>query len=205
MSSHDRQYPYARSTAAIIGGGVIGASWAALFLVNRLSVVVSDPDPDIVTKVRGTVAAALPALADLGFEVDDVETNLSFEQDHAAAVAGADLVQECGPERLGFKQALWLAIEAALPQHALLCSSSSTIPASVQSAHMADRSRVLIGHPFNQPYLMSLVEVVAAPLTNPTLIARGLDFCNGVGKVALEIKRLRSPPARPRPLTAAEC
>jgi ketoreductase RED1 len=189
MSDHDLKYPYAGSTAVIIGGGVIGASWAALFLVNRLRVVISDPDPDIAAKVKDVIAAALPALAEMGYEVGDVEANLSFEQDNAVAVAGADLVQECGPERVEFKQALWQTVEAAAPQHALLCSSSSTLPASVQNVRMADRSRLLIGHPFNPPHLMPLVEVVPTPQTDPALTARAVDFYNGVGKVALEIKK----------------
>lgn len=189
MPAHGSRYPYAGSTAAIIGGGVIGASWAALFLVNRLNVVISDPDPDIATKVKSVIAAASPALADLGYETGDIERNLSFEPDNAAAVAGADIVQECGPERLDFKQALWQTIEAAAPKDALLFSSSSTLPASVQNTRMTERSRLLIGHPFNPPHLMPLVEVVPTPLTNPELTTRALDFYNGVGKVALELKK----------------
>lgn len=189
MSANTTKYPYAGSTAAIIGGGVIGASWAALFLVNRLKVVVSDPDPEIEIKVKGIIAAALPALADLGYETGDVEQNLSFEKDNSTAVANADLVQECAPERVEFKQGLWQTIEAAAPRDALLCSSSSSIPASVQNVRMADPARLLIGHPFNPPHLMPLVEVVPTPLTDPSLTARAVEFYNGIGKVALEIRK----------------
>ena len=181
--------PYAGKTAAIIGGGVIGASWAALFLVNGLKVIVSDPDPQIESKVKAIVAAALPALRALGYKAFDVEANLSFEKDNTRAVANATIVQECAPEKVEFKQALWKIIEAAAPKDALLCSSSSTIPASVQFTQMADQSRLLIGHPFNPPHLMPLIEVVATPRTDPTITARALAFYNGVGKVALEIKK----------------
>lgn len=180
---------YAGKTAVIIGGGVIGASWAALFLVNGLKVIVSDPDPQIGAKVKALMAAALPALQALGYATTDVEANLSFEQDNARAVANADIVQECGPEKIEFKQALWKAIEAAAPTDALLCSSSSTIPASVQFTLMADPSRLVIGHPFNPPHLMPLVEVVPTPKTDPAITARALAFYKGVGKVALEIKK----------------
>ena len=189
MPNHASEHPYAGSTAAIIGGGVIGASWAALFLVNGLNVVISDPDPEIATKAKSVITAALPALADLGYKVSDVEANLSFEADNAAAVANADLVQECGPERLEFKRALWKTIEAAAPADALLCSSSSTLPASLQNTLMADPSRLLIGHPFNPPHLMPLVEVVPTPVTAPELTARAVEFYNGVGKVALQLKK----------------
>jgi ketoreductase RED1 len=180
---------YAGKTAVIIGGGVIGASWAALFLVNGLKVIVSDPDPDIASKAKATIDAALPALRALGYNAPNVETMLSFEKDNARAVANAAIVQECAPERVEFKQALWKLIEAAAPKDALLCSSSSTIPASVQFTQMADPSRLLIGHPFNPPHLMPLIEVVPTPKTNPKITERALAFYNAMGKVALEIKK----------------
>ncbi|TPG56546.1 3-hydroxyacyl-CoA dehydrogenase NAD-binding domain-containing protein [Sphingomonas glacialis] len=187
ISSSDR--PFAGKTAAIIGGGVIGASWAALFLVNSLKVIVSDPDPEVEPKVKAIVAAALPALEELGYNIADVERNLSFESDNSQAVIDAYLVQECGPEKPAFKQALWKAIEAAAPKNALLCSSSSTIPASVQFTEMTDQSRLVVGHPFNPPHLMPLVEVVPTPKTTPEVTAQALAFYNGIGKVAREIKK----------------
>lgn len=183
------KHTYAGKTAAIIGGGVIGASWAALFLVNGLKVIVSDPDPEIGSKVRALIVAAMPALQALGHEAVELEANLSFEKDNARAVATADIVQECGPEKVEFKQALWKTIEAAAPKDAVLCSSSSTIPASVQFTQMADPSRLIVGHPFNPPHLMPLVEVVPTPKTDPAITARALDFYRSVGKVALEIKK----------------
>ena len=180
---------YADKTAVIVGGGVIGASWAALFLANDLKVIISDPDPEIGSKARALISAAVPALKALGYEEPDIDSNLSFEKDNALAVARADIVQECGPERVEFKQALWKTIESAAPKDALLFSSSSTIPASVQFAQMADPSRLVIGHPFNPPHLMPLVELVPTPKTNPAITARALDFYNAIGKVALEIKK----------------
>lgn len=173
----------------IIGGGVIGASWAALFLVNGLKVIVSDPDPQTASRARALIAAALPALEALNYPTEGVDANLSFEQDNARAVATADIVQECGPEVLELKQAFWKAIEAAAPSGALLCSSSSTIPASAQFVRMVDRSRLLIGHPFNPPHLMPLVEVVPTAHTDPAITARALAFYRSVGKVALHIKK----------------
>jgi ketoreductase RED1 len=187
VPSSDR--PFAGENAVIIGGGVIGASWAALFLVNGLKVIVSDPDPEVASKVKAIVAAALPALKALGYDATDIDANLSFESDNLRAVADAYLVQECGPEKPAFKQALWKAIEAAAPKNALLCSSSSTIPASVQFTEMTDQTRLLVGHPFNPPHLMPLVEVVPTPKTAPQVTAQALAFYNGIGKVAREIKK----------------
>jgi ketoreductase RED1 len=88
-----------------------------------------------------------------------------------------------------FKQSLGQTIEAAAPKQALLCSSSSSLPTSVQNVRMVDPSRLLIGHPFNPPHLMPLVEVVPSPVTDPALTAKALEFYNGIGKLALEIKK----------------
>jgi ketoreductase RED1 len=189
MSTTSPKRPVSGMTAVVIGGGVIGASWAALFLVNGLKVVLSDPDAAIGNQVRGIIQAALPALQALGYEVLDAMRQLSFQSDTAKAVAQADVVQECGPETVTFKRALWKTVEAAAPKDALLCSSSSTIPASVQYTEMVDRSRLLIGHPFNPPHLMPLVEVVPSPETQADIVARALSFYRSVGKVALEIKK----------------
>lgn len=189
MQISAREFPFADRTAAIIGGGVIGASWAALFLVNGLKVVLSDPDSAAETNARAIISGALPALKALGYQPGDFKDRLSFQSDNAAAVRNADIVQECGPEKLEFKRALWKLIEAAAPQDALLCSSSSTIPASAQFTSMTDQSRLLIGHPFNPPHLMPLVEVVPTPNTDPRITVRALAFYRGIGKVALEIKK----------------
>lgn len=175
--------------AAIIGGGVIGASWAALFLANGISVTVNDPDPDIVDKVKAVIEGAAPALAALGYCVDHLTANLTFEADLASAVKAADLVQECGPERVDFKRALWQRIEHAAPEHAVLISSSSSIPASAQNRDMAAPGRLMIGHPFNPPHLMPLVEVVPTSKTPPELVTRAAAFYRAVGKVPLELKK----------------
>lgn len=180
---------YAGKTATIIGGGVIGASWAALFAANGMKVVISDPDPEIAPKATAIIEAALPALVALGHPSFDVAKRVSFERDNARAVAQAFIVQECGPERLGFKQGLWEVVEAAAPIDALLCSSSSGIPASAQQTEMRDQTRLIIGHPFNPPHLMPLVEVVPTPTTNPEVTERAVAFYDALGKVTRVIRK----------------
>ena len=189
MPSNDSLPPDASKTATIIGGGVIGASWAALFLANGLRVVVCDPDPAVTAALPGIVAAAMPALRALGYRPVDIDANLTLESDVARAVTRADIVQECSPEDLAVKQALWTTIEAAAPVQALLLSSSSAIPASRQAMQMRDRSRLMIGHPSNPPHLMPLVEVVPAPDTNPVLVDRALAFYGDIGKVARAVRK----------------
>jgi ketoreductase RED1 len=118
--------------AAVIGGGVIGGSWTALFLARGLRVTVSDPRPDIEPVVRTGLRAVAPALGELGLDVAALVEDtgaLIFESDVAAAVADADVVQENVPERLDLKQRVWAAVEAAAPTEALLASASSNFPA----------------------------------------------------------------------------
>ncbi|WP_179402786.1 3-hydroxyacyl-CoA dehydrogenase NAD-binding domain-containing protein [Burkholderia guangdongensis] len=173
----------------VIGAGVIGASWAALFLAHGLNVVVNDPNPDIEHTVRELLRKAAPTLAALGLPHDGFDARLRFEPDLERAVAGADLVQENGPENPEWKQKLWARIEGAVPKHALLLSSSSARPATEQSRDMKDASRMLVGHPFNPPHLIPLVEVVPGGRTAPEAIADAVAFYEALGKVARVLKK----------------
>ena len=173
----------------VIGAGVIGASWAALFLAHGLNVVINDPAPDIEDTVLGMLRKAAPTLKDLGLPHEGLEKNLRFEADLEKAVAGADLVQENGPERTEWKQDLWARIEKAVPRHALLLSSSSARPATLQGQKMQDASRLLVGHPFNPPHLIPLVEVVPGERTDPQATADAADFYKALGKVAPVLRK----------------
>lgn len=175
---------------AIIGAGVIGASWTALFLARGLSVVVNDPREDIEAIVEAYIRGALPTLRALGLPVDgDLTRRLSFERDLDKAVAGVDLVQENGPERIDFKQDLWARIETSVPKHALLLSSSSARPATEQAKEMHDPSRMLVGHPFNPPHLIPLVEVVPGERTSEDAVNDAAAFYTALGKVARIIRK----------------
>lgn len=170
------------ANTCIVGAGVIGASWAALFLAYGLSVVVNDPQPDIEQRVHEFLRQAGPTLQALGLPHEGLEKNLRFEPDLERAVAGADLVQENGPERSEWKQQLWARIEKAVPRHALLLSSSSARIASEQGQLMQDASRLLVGHPFNPPHLIPLVEVVPGRSTDPQATADAVAFYRALGK-----------------------
>lgn len=171
----------------VVGGGVIGASWAALFVANGLRVTVNDPDPDVAKKVLSYCEEAKPSLSALGYADFNIN-DISFESDLTKALEDADYVQENGPERLDFKSDLWKRIESEAPENALLLSSSSGIEASKQSEGMKQPGRLLIGHPFNPPHLMPLVEIVPGEKTPRELTARAIEFYEAIGKVALEIK-----------------
>src|SRR6476646_11725244 len=94
------------SRVAVIGAGVIGASWTAVFLAHGLSVVVNDPRDDVETVVKDYIRKASPTLKALDLPTQNLTKKLHFEADLDRAVAGVDLVQENGPERVEFKQDL---------------------------------------------------------------------------------------------------
>src|SRR6267154_2614803 len=132
---------------------VNGASRTALFLAHGLAVVVNDPRPDVETIVRDYIRNNLSTLTELGLPTNNLESKLSFEADLERSVAGADLVQENGPERIEFKQDLWARIGKVVGEQALMLSSSSAKTATEQALKMSRPGRLLVGHPFNPPHL----------------------------------------------------
>ena len=173
------------NAAAVIGGGLIGASWTALFLGQGLRVTVHDPRPDIEPVVRADLRAVAPTLKELGMEVASLVEDtgaLIFAANLAAAVTDADVVQENAPERLELKQQLWAEIEAAAKPDALLASSSSALPATAIAERMRQPERLIVGHPFNPPHLVPLVEVVPGPRTEPAVAERAVAFYQAIGK-----------------------
>jgi len=174
---------------AVIGAGVIGSSWTALFLAHGLRVVVNDPRPDIRTVVLSDLAKIAPTLRQLGLRSEGLEEKLSFEADLHRAVSGVDVVQENGPERVEFKQQLWASIENSISSHALLLSSSSARPATEQGRDMKDAGRLLIGHPFNPPHLIPLVEVVPGERTRPEAVEDAFAFYMALGKVPRVLRK----------------
>src|SRR5262249_19893865 len=160
-----------------IGTGVIGASWAAQYLAKGLEVVATDIAPGAETALRTFVKSAWPVLERLGLSPGASLANLTFTPDLAEAVAGVDLVPEKGPERLEFKQRLYKQLDDLLPPHVIIASSSSGIKMSdIQSGVVSHPERCVIGHPFNPPHLIPLVEVVGGAKTSEATIQRAIAF-----------------------------
>lgn len=174
---------------AVIGAGTIGASWAAYFLSRGLEVVASDPSPGAPDLIRRMVEEAWPVLMRLGGRAEADPKAWRFEADPVAAVAGADFVQESAPERLPVKQELLARLDAALPADVVIASSTSGLLASQLSAHCAHPERVLIGHPFNPPHLIPLVEVVGGAKGSPQAVAAAMAFYRSIGKHPIEIRK----------------
>ncbi|CAB3934126.1 3-hydroxyacyl-CoA dehydrogenase NAD-binding domain-containing protein [Achromobacter insolitus] len=182
--------PPAIRRVAIVGAGTIGASWAALFLARGLEVVVSDPAPDAESLTRARVQAAWPVLAELGHVLPGASADaLRFEPELEAALAGADFVQENAPEREDFKTSLFARMDAVLPPHVIVASSSSGLIMSRLQSQCRHASRFVIGHPFNPPHLIPLVEVVGGEQTSADTIDRCIAFYRKLGKYPIRLNK----------------
>ncbi|HSZ52058.1 MAG TPA: 3-hydroxyacyl-CoA dehydrogenase NAD-binding domain-containing protein [Caulobacteraceae bacterium] len=175
---------------AIIGTGVIGASWSALFLAKGLDVVATDVAPDAEAHLRAFVDQCWPALEELGLAAGASRERLQFEPRLEDAVKGADLVQENGPERIDFKRDLYGKLDKLLPASALIASSSSGLTMSeIQKACPDHPERCFIGHPFNPPHLIPLVELVGGAQTSAETLDRAAAFYDGLGKRTVRLKK----------------
>jgi 3-hydroxyacyl-CoA dehydrogenase len=175
---------------AIIGTGVIGASWTALFLAKGLQVVATDVAPNAEAALRKFVEAAWPALKRLGLSAGASQSNLTFTADLTQALAGADLVQENGPERIDFKQKLYGQLDELLPPDVIIASSSSGLTMSeIQQGAASHPERCVIGHPFNPPHLVPLVEIVGGAKTSKDTIERAAEFYTSIGQRTVRVNK----------------
>jgi 3-hydroxyacyl-CoA dehydrogenase len=175
---------------AIIGTGAIGASWTALFLAKGLEVIATDIAPDAEASLKRFVQAAWPALERLGLAPGASQSKLAFTADLRAAVGAADFVQENGPERIDFKKKLYRELDELLPPDVIIASSSSGLTISeIQSACRQHPERCVIGHPFNPPHLVPLVEIVGGTLTSEATIQRAIEFYDALGKQTVRLRK----------------
>ena len=172
---------------AVVGTGVIGISWAAHFLAHGLDVVATDPAPGAEERLRADVAAIWPTVQPVaGASLE----RLSFTADAGAAAAGADFVQENGPEREDVKHRLFAVLdEAARPEVVLASSSSGLLPSVIARGAPRHPERVLIGHPFNPPHLIPLVEVVPGEKTAEEAVEAAIAFYAAVGKKPIRLRQ----------------
>ena len=174
----------------IIGTGVIGASWTALFLAKGLKVVATDVAPNAEAALRKFVETAWPALTRLGLSPGATQSNLWFTPALAQAVANADLVQENGPERIDFKQKLYGELDQMLAPGVIIASSSSGLTMSeIQKGAASHPERCVIAHPFNPPHLIPLVEIVGGAKTSEETIRRAAEFYTSIGQKTVRLNK----------------
>ena len=184
-----RPDPQAVERVAVIGAGTIGASWTALFLARGLRVAIFDPAPDTEQRVRAFIQRAWPTLERLGLGADADATRFTIHPDPADAVRGAQFVQENGPENLETKQALFAKLEVALEPEAVVASSTSGLMPSELQTGRRGPERYLVGHPFNPPHLIPLVEVVGGRETDPAVVDWTAAFYAWLGKRPIKVRR----------------
>jgi carnitine 3-dehydrogenase len=177
------------SRIAVVGTGVIGASWAALFLARGLEVTATDPAPGAEERLRADIATHWPVLERIGLSDGASPDRLRFVADPADAAGDADFVQESGPERLDLKHDLFARLDAAAPPETVLASSSSgLVPTAIASGCPKHPERVIIGHPFNPAHLIPLVEVVPGEATSEAAVERAMSFYTTVGKRPIRLR-----------------
>jgi 3-hydroxyacyl-CoA dehydrogenase len=175
---------------AVIGTGVIGASWSALFLAKGLEVSATDVAPGADAALKKFVDAAWPALKRLGLAPGASQSKLTFSADLSSAIKGADFVQENGPERIDFKQKLYGQLDELLPEDVIIASSSSGLTMSeIQLGCKLHPERCVIGHPFNPPHLVPLVEIVGGAKTSQDTIERAAAFYTALGKQTVRLRK----------------
>lgn len=173
----------------IVGTGVIGASWAAFFLARGLDVSATDPAPGAEDRLRAAVDRHWPTLQRMGLAEGASPARLHFDDSLERALEGCDFVQESGPERADFKAELYARMDAATPPQVLLASSSSGLPVSGMQVRCEAPQRVVLGHPFNPPHLIPLVEVGGGEATAPDAIEHAMAFYAALGKRPIHVRR----------------
>ncbi|MGB7729900.1 MAG: 3-hydroxyacyl-CoA dehydrogenase NAD-binding domain-containing protein [Candidatus Acidiferrum sp.] len=174
---------------AIVGTGVIGASWAALYLARGFNVVATDPGPNAEENLRRFIDAAWKDLTVIGLSPDASRDHLQFTTDMKKALSDADFVQENGPERKDFKIRLFADMDAATSPDSIIASSSSGLTMSIMQSSCKHPERCVIGHPFNPPHVIPLVEVVAGEKTSPQTVQQAISFYTSIGKKPIQVRK----------------
>ena len=174
---------------AIVGTGVIGASWAAQYLARGFDVIATDPAPSAEANLRKYVDEAWAILTRIGLAQGAGRERLSFTADMREALSRADFVQENGPERPDFKIKLYADMDAVTPADSLIASSSSSLTMSVIQSQCKHPERCVIGHPFNPPHIIPLVEVVGGTRTSAAAIEQAMSFYSSIGKKAIHLRK----------------
>ncbi|MET0968007.1 MAG: FAD-dependent oxidoreductase [Tardiphaga sp.] len=181
--------PDAVRQVAVIGSGTIGASWAALFLAHGLEVTVYDPNPAAEATTSALIGQAWQGLVGLGITAQTTPRLWRFTTDLRDAASNADFVQESGPERADVKRTLYAELEASLRNHVIVASSTSGLVMSDLQHGLRHPGRFAVGHPFNPPHLIPLVEIVAGSQTDLAVPAWLDAFYRRVGKAPIRLNK----------------
>ncbi|CAK7006165.1 MAG: L-carnitine dehydrogenase [Kerstersia gyiorum] len=177
---------------AVIGSGIIGTSWAVVFARAGCQVRLYDGEAAQRERAAAGLQEAVQSSAALlreGDGVADVLARVRQETSLEAALAGADYVQEAISEQLPAKRELFAAMDAQLPAHVILASSSSTYGVSRFADDLPGRARCLVVHPMTPPHLMPVVEIAPAPWTDAEVTRQAFEFMGELGQVPVRINK----------------
>ncbi len=177
---------------AVVGSGSIGVSWSVVFARAGHAVVLHDTDPSRLQRALAEVGERLVELARAGLldeQPATVAARVRASGDLPEAVRTASHVQECVPEDLALKRALFARVETAAPAGAVLASSSSALMPSLIFGELATGRRCLVVHPANPPHLLPVVELVAAPFTDPADVDRTEALLIAAGMSPVRVRR----------------
>lgn len=183
------QEPETITRVASLGGGPIGVGWAAHFLARGYDVTLYLHDPAEVPAARTILETAWISLTGLGLAEGASLDRLAIRHDLAEAVADAQFIQESAPERLEIKQALYQQLGEIVPETVVIGSSTSGLTMTDIQARCATPGRTIIGHPFNPPYLLPLVEIVGGERSDPAAVNWAAEFYRVAGKSPLVMKK----------------
>jgi 3-hydroxyacyl-CoA dehydrogenase len=174
---------------AVVGTGLIGASWAAQYLASGLDVIATDPAPNAEPKLRKSVDEAWELLSPVGLGSGASRDKLTFTPDLKDAVSKADFVQENVPERFLLKTKIFAQMDEAAPPETILASSASGLTMDAIQSSCKHPERCVIGHPFNPPHIIPLVEVVGGAKTSEDVIERTMAFYASIGKKPIRLRK----------------
>lgn len=172
----------------VIGGGLIGMSWASLFLARGMTVVVLEPRPEAEAELRQFVAEAWPKLQDLGLTTRDSVRQAEVTNDFSR-LSEVDFVQENGPDRIEVKHDLIKQLEQVVAREVVIASSTSSLLASELQSKAQHPERILVGHPMNPPHLVPMVELVAGKLTSIDSLQRAEAFYRQMQRVTIRVQK----------------
>lgn len=181
-----------KPTVGIVGAGSIGGAFALLFALAGHRVRVQDPDAAARAALPARIVEALDALVGFGLlpgGADEAPSRISTCATLAEAVAGAGYVQECAPEDLELKRALFAELDRLAPADAVLASATSALPASRFAQGLPGAARCLVAHPGNPPYLLRVIELVPAPFTAPATVERAAALLRDAGLEPVRVQR----------------
>jgi carnitine 3-dehydrogenase len=173
---------------AVIGGGVIGLSWASLFLARELDVVVVDPRPEAEADLRAFVEQAWPMMKALGLTTSDTVATAQFATD-IGSLTNIDFVTECGPDRIDVKRRMVKQLESVIDADVIISSSTSSLMASDIQQEADHPERILVGHPMNPPHMVPMVEMVAGRQTSEQVMAEAEAFYEKMDRITIRVRK----------------